>query len=837
VNDEVIEEVFSFGEWVRLRRRALDLSQEELAQRVAYSVATIRKIESDGQRPSRDLAQKLAEPLRLAPDERETFVQVARGTLRVARLPPPNLDALVPPRRTPAAPAPRPPCPYPGMVPFSEYTSELFFGREAEVQDLVARLHLHPFLALIGPSGSGKSSLVFAGLIPALRRSTLFGEGEWLVRTMRPGSTPLAALAEAIENDAAALLARTAHARLLLVVDQFEEVFAAAPPDAAQFQGAVLALVAQPGCYVALTVRADFYPDLMLAPLWPLIQRQRAEVVPLDARGLRAAIAQPAQAVGVNVEPALAERLVADAAGEPGVLPIVQETLRLLWDRLDARSLPLAAYEAIVLPGAGARAGLHVVLARRADAALAALDPAGQAIARRVFLRLVQFGAGRADTRRQQSLDALRAHADDTQSFERTVLHLADQRLLTLSGAQGGARHADIAHETLITSWPTLQTWLAERREAELERRRLESKAAEWLRLGRGANGLLDDLELAEAERWLSGPDALELGYEEALPALAQASRDALLAAEQARAEAQAAALAQAQALARAQARALLNLRALVVLLSVLVLASATVLARPQWLRQQAIWASPTVAVAVPDGRATIGSNDAFAAPPSRPARTVALPPFAIDAHEVSNAQFCMCREAGGCGNDPAYAAQQVCEAAIADLPVTNVTLPQASQFCGWLGRRLPTEVEWEWAARGPDGRRFPTGDSPPIPGAVNLGASSGGGASQPVASLPADRTPDGVADMAGNVQEWTSSLYLPYTQPGALAATWPAPGDASQKPAPAVVRGGSFYATADGADATRRYPLLANQAYGYLGFRCLDGVPLEQLRSTIGAQ
>ncbi|KPV48046.1 hypothetical protein SE17_40165, partial [Kouleothrix aurantiaca] len=102
---------------------------------------------------------------------------------------------------------------------------------------------------------------------------------------------------------------------------------------------------------------------------------------------------------------------------------------------------------------------------------------------------------------------------------------------------------------------------------------------------------------------------------------------------------------------------------------------------------------------------------------------------------------------------------------------------------------------------------------------------------------LPADRTPDGVADMAGNVQEWTSSLYLPYTQAGVLAATWPAPGEADQKPAPAVVRGGSFYATADGADATRRYPLLANQAYGYLGFRCLDGVPLEQLRSTIGAQ
>ena len=849
-HDESTNELFSFGEWVRLRRKALDLSQEELAQQVEYSVATIRKIESDGQRPSRELAQKLAELLRLLPDERETFVQVARGMLRVGRLPPPNLDALAPPRRPANAPAPRPPCPYPGMVPFSEYASELFFGRAAEVQDLLARLHLHPFLALIGPSGSGKSSLVFAGLIPALRRSTLFGEGEWLVRTMRPGSAPLDALAQALEGRpddlvaAHALLARTGHTRLLLVIDQFEELFALDQADAAQFQQHLLGLLRQPGCYVVLTVRADFYPDLMLAPLWPTIQRQRAEVVPLDARGLREAIAQPAQAVGVSVEPALVERLVADAAGEPGVLPIVQETLRLLWDRLEARAMPLSAYDAIVLPGAGQRAGLHVVLARRADSALAALDPEQQAIARRVFLRLVQFGTGRADTRRQQPIDALRSLNDDPPQFEQTVLHLAEQRLLTLSGAQGSGRKVDIAHETLIGSWPTLQEWLAERREAELDRRRLEAKAAEWVRLGRRQNGLLDDIELAEAERWLAGPDAAELGYDEALPALAEASRAALVAAEQTQAAAQALALAQAQALAaaerhraEAQSRAVRNLRALVALLSVLVLVSGTLLARPVWLRQRAIWAGPVTAIAVPGGHATIGTNDVSAPPPSRPARTVALPPFSIDTHEVTNAQYCLCRAAGGCGNDPSYDAQFVCDAAIADLPVTNVTLPQASQYCGWVGRRLPTEVEWEWAARGPSGRRFPTGDTTPEPGQVNVRANDGAGELRPVGSAPADRTLEGVADMDGNVQEWTVSLYLPYDQPGALTTFWPrqVPGP-NQKPAPPVVRGGSWYTSAEGAEATRRYPLLANQAYNYLGFRCVDGVSLDTLRQALAA-
>ncbi len=154
---------------------------------------------------------------------------------------------------------------------------------------------------------------------------------------------------------ATALLQRTGQARLLLVVDQFEEIFTLGQATAAAFQGRLLELIAARACYVVLTVRADFYPDLMISPLWGSIQHHRCEVLPLDAGGLRQAIIQPAQAVGVAVEPALVERLVADAAGEPGILPIVQETLRLLWDRLDQRSLTLGAYAAIILPG-GARA-------------------------------------------------------------------------------------------------------------------------------------------------------------------------------------------------------------------------------------------------------------------------------------------------------------------------------------------------------------------------------------------------------------------------------------------------------------------------------------------------
>ena len=449
-------------------------------------------------------------------------------------------------------PVPGPPCPYPGMVPFGEADSNRFFGRDREAQELVERLRLHPFLTVIGPSGSGKSSLIFAGLVPALRRSGLFGSGEWLARSLRPGESPLAALAAALDpvlvpvlvgqdqggdpadpaRAVSELLAARPHAgRLLLIVDQFEELFTLARSDADPFQQALLRLAQVPDCYLVLTARADFYPDLMATPLWREIQAHRMEVLPLDKEGLRQAIVRPAEGVEVFVETALVERLVADAGKEPGVLPLVQETLVLLWERLERRFLPLSAYEGLVLPrrayGTPPLTGLQVAMARRADAALGELTPDQRAIGRRIFVRLVQFGEGRADTRRQQPVSALRFAGDKPQMFDRTLEHLTGSRLLTLSGEEDGdGRRVDIAHEALISGWPTLQGWLAERRDAEQTRRRLEAKAGEWARLS-GEGGILEEVELLEAERWLASPDAADLGYDDVLPALMGASRAA----------------------------------------------------------------------------------------------------------------------------------------------------------------------------------------------------------------------------------------------------------------------------------------------------------------------
>ena len=244
---------------------------------------------------------------------------------------------------------------------------------------------------------------------------------------------------------------------------------------------------------------------------------------------------RPAEEGGIFVETTLVERLVGDAANESGILPFVQETLVLLWEKVERRFLPLRAYEALILSassykalGTGYLAGLQVAMARRADSAFWNLSLDQQAIARRVFLRLVQFGDGRADTRRQLALAELCCTDEVPELVEDTVTELAEQRPLTLGGAQGSPRRTvDLAHEALIEGWPMLKGWIVERREALLVRRRLEAKATEWERLGRGKGGLLDTVELKETEHWLASPDAADTGYRKSLQSLADASRAA----------------------------------------------------------------------------------------------------------------------------------------------------------------------------------------------------------------------------------------------------------------------------------------------------------------------
>ncbi len=426
-----------------------------------------------------------------------------------------------------------PECPYPGMSPYREDQHDRFFGRRAEIDEVLARLRLHPFLALVGPSGCGKSSLLYAGVVPALPESVSD------VVTVRPGSRPLDSLIAARDSVGSGGAAST-----VLIVDQLEELFTHGTGDAAVdavqrdgFCAELLRIVSSGAAICIVAFRADYYPQVMGSPLWEMVSGHRLEILPLTGNRLREAIVAPAQRVNVHIEAALVQAIVHDAAGQPGSLPLIQETLVLLWGRLRRRYLPISAYDALVLPGSAygepPRTGLQVALARRADEAMAGLAGEDERmVARRIFLRLVQLLDGRDDVRRQQRRSDLYSEDSDPAVFDRVLQRLIDARLVICtmdeSTEDPEAARIDLAHEAIIAGWPALRGWIAERRAAEYVRRQLEAGAQNWVRLGRGRGGLLDEAELGQAKAWLDGPDADELGASSDLLAQVAASRAAI---------------------------------------------------------------------------------------------------------------------------------------------------------------------------------------------------------------------------------------------------------------------------------------------------------------------
>ena len=424
-----------------------------------------------------------------------------------------------------AAPA----CPYRGMRPYEEDDQDSFRGREAEIAEAISHIRLNPWLFVVGASGCGKSSLIRAGLIPRLRQQG------YEPTIMRPGSDPLTVLSNARISLASVT---SSDKQPLLFIDQLEEIFTA-PGDGTDsvsktfWRGLQSAVEAAPTRIVA-TVRADYYPQLMVSDIWPVIQQHRMEIVPLTGDALRESIVLPAEAVGVYVENSLVDKLIEDSDRQPGALPFLQETLVLLWERLEYRFLPMSAYEALVLPrvryGEPPRTGLQVAMANRADAVMAALpSAAARLIAQRTFLRLVQFVDGREDVRRQQTRDSLASADDDPELFTTTLDSLIASHLLTATASESDATtQVDLSHEALILGWPSLREWINQRRTAEVTRRELESAAASWIRFGKGQGGLLDDVELREAEHWRSTTDAAQLGLSPAVNELIDASRAAI---------------------------------------------------------------------------------------------------------------------------------------------------------------------------------------------------------------------------------------------------------------------------------------------------------------------
>src|SRR5712691_9033060 len=585
-------------------------------------------------------------------------------------------------------PAERLPCPYPGLLAFGPEDAGLFFGRDQESDDISRRVRQQNFLLVAGPSGSGKSSLVSAGVLPRLTAADTEG---WLVRTLRPdagalrwltgmlGGAGASASQDRFRESVDALLRTVPGAgRLLLFFDQAEAIFLLpSKGERASFLALLDRLRLVDKCVVLLAMRADFYADLMTSILWPLGRGERVEIAPLRRAALREAITRPAAYVGVYLEPVLVERLLRDAGEEPGALSLVQETMVLLWERMTRRLLTVPAYEDL---GGQDRSGLAAALATRADAALSALTASQRTIARRIFVRLVQLGEGRQDTCRPQAVGALRAPGDDPGLFDSTLRHLTDRRLVTISSAGDEEPTVDLGHEAMIAHWPALRDWIDESRASEMARRRIERDADDWRRNDRDPAELYRRRKLANA-RELAARRQDELS-QNAVRFLAAGRRRRLLG-----------------WLGRAVVAATALASVLLVIPPV----------RNAWLRHEAEGLSPAVRLA--GGPAIVGPGN----------RRVTFPPLLVDAHEVSNQQYRYCVQAQQCPrpDEPADDAHYATGDRL--LSVVWVTAYDAAQFCTWLGRRLPTEPEWERIARGTDGAPYPWGHAPPKPGQANI--------------------------------------------------------------------------------------------------------------------
>ena len=291
-------------------------------------------------------------------------------------------------------------CPFKGLAAFDIEDARVFFGREQLVAEMVARLAGAPLMGVVGPSGSGKSSALRAGLLAALAAGVLPGSERWPLALLRPGEHPLAALDRATADAPRA-------GRMVVAVDQFEETFTACRDESerAAFVDALVTAARDPRrrALVLLAVRADFYGRCAAYPeLARLLGACHVLVGAMRRAELRRAIELPAQVAGLRVEPELADALIADVEGEPGGLPLLSTALLELWQHRDGRVLRMSAYE-----HAG---GVRGAVARLAERAYARLDPPRRELARRILLRLAE-GDGDAVVRRRVPLNELDADA------------------------------------------------------------------------------------------------------------------------------------------------------------------------------------------------------------------------------------------------------------------------------------------------------------------------------------------------------------------------------------------------------------------------------------------
>jgi formylglycine-generating enzyme required for sulfatase activity len=423
---------------------------------------------------------------------------------------------------------------------------------------------------------------------------------------------------------------------------------------------------------------------------------------------LREAITAPAEKNGWDFQPGLVDLILQDVGTEPGALPLLSHALLETWKRRQGRTLTLQGYHA-----AG---GVKKAIAQTAESVYDKLSPAEQTVARNIFLRLTELGEGVQDTRRRVKLDEL-AQTTEQEAVKKVLQILTSARLVTTEEDS-----AEVAHEALIREWGTLRRWLDEDRESLRLHRHLTESALEWQRRGRESSELYRGTRLTQIQEWQkehgSQLSSLEADFVEASQNVKTKERFRLV--------------------------ALGSMGVVLLLVTVLGITGQLnrFIFRP--VDMEGYW------VTIPAGEFQMGSEVGY--PEEQPVHIVYLDTFELGRYEITNRQYIQCVKASICDGITDISAGRELH------PVARVSWGDAKKFCEWVGGRLPTEAEWEKAARGTDERSYPWGDDPPTPGLLNYNSAVSG--TTPVGNYPDGVSPYGLFDMAGNVWEWVNDWY-----------------------------------------------------------------------------
>jgi WD40 repeat protein/DNA-binding SARP family transcriptional activator len=507
IREHCWEDVLEWGErWIahgntpELAYRALMIAHAGIGDRAGITTVYHRVVEN------------LEKELGTAPsvDLQETYKRLLNQEAQ-AEFPGSFQPAVFEPVET--TPTPGEP-PYKGLEHFDVNDEALFFGRETLTTRLVAYVQNHQLLAVIGASGSGKSSLLRAGLIPALYQE--LRDPKWRVEVITPTEHPLESLEAIITNqppntskflmemlskEPDYLVERIqqapkkqAESEFLLVIDQFEEIFTLCKNEAERkcyIDQLVALLEVSPSTRMVIALRADFYAHCADYPdLTHLLARNQEYIGPMNLEEIRRAIEQPARQNGWDFQPGLVDLLLREIRDEPGALPLLSHALLETWQRRSGRTMTLKGY--------AESGGVRGAIAKTADRVFhQRLTAHQQILARNIFLRLTELGEETQDTRRRVDISELVSNPGSLSGIQEVLDILAEARLITLSQDS-----AEVAHEALIREWPVLRHWLAEDRQGLVLHRHLTEAAQEWEAMDRDEGELYRGARLVQALDW-----------------------------------------------------------------------------------------------------------------------------------------------------------------------------------------------------------------------------------------------------------------------------------------------------------------------------------------------